>query len=84
MPTWMRWGLEAFQKVGFPAAMCLLIWYRDETVQKNQVIATQQLTVAMDRQADRLENLVMYITANHIKGDERWEHFLSEFRASRK
>lgn len=84
MPAWLGWGLEAVQKVGFPAVMCLLIWWRSETTEK-------QLSYSMQKQASTLEtlvgtekDLVVTINTNHVQSNERWEHFLAEFRASRK
>ena len=84
MPSWMKWGLEAIQKVGFPAVMCLLIWWKSETTQKQQLEATQGLKSAMTEQASTLQSLITTIQANHVHSDDRWDHFLAEFRASRK
>lgn len=84
MPVWLRWGLDAIQKVGFPAVMCLLIWWKSETTQRQQLQATQELKTAMMEQAAMLQSLVTYMTANHQHSEDRWEHFLAEFRASRK
>ena len=84
MPSWLGWGLEAIQKVGFPAVMCLLIWWRSETTEK-------QLAKSMSDQANTLNSLVtteqnLVTTINDDDGDnkQRWEHFLAEFRASRR
>lgn len=77
MPSWLRWGLESIKQVGFPAVMCLLIWWKSETTQK-------QLINSLDNQSESLKALVMTVNANHSESKERWEHFLAEFRASRK
>lgn len=84
MPSWMRWGLDAIQKVGFPAVMCLLIWWKSETTQRQQLEATMELKSAMKEQATILQNVLAFMTENHNHSEERWDHFLSEFRGSRK
>lgn len=84
MPSWMRWGLDAIQKVGFPAVMCLLVWWKSETTQKQQLQATQELKYAMSEQATMLQNVLAYMTNNHTEAKEWREHFMAEFRGSRK
>lgn len=77
MPAWLRWGLEAIKQVGFPAVMCLLIWWKSETTQK-------QLSKSLDVQSAALQDLVKTVNANHAESKDRWDHYLAEFRGSRK
>lgn len=76
MPPWLRWGLESIKQVGFPAVMCLLIWWKSETTQK-------QLIKSLDDQSMALQALVATVNSNHLESKERWDHFLAEFRGSR-
>lgn len=38
-PDWLKWGLTAFQRVGFPSLMCFillyLVWFQSEKQSKN-------------------------------------------------
>lgn len=77
MPAPLRWTLESIKQVGFPAVMCLLIWWKSETTQK-------QLIKSLDDQSAALQTLVAMVNSNHVESKDRWDHFLAEFRGSRK
>lgn len=77
MPAWLRWGLESIKQVGFPAVMCLLIWWRSETTQK-------QLSKSLDEQSASLQLLVTIVNSNHAASKERWDRFLMEFHETAK
>lgn len=84
MPIWMRWGLDAFQKVGFPAGMCLLIWWRSETKERDLADSMLRQAATLQSLVKTEQDLVNTITINHQESKERWEHYLAEFRGSRK
>lgn len=91
MPSWLRWLLFTIEKTGFAAVMCLLVWYSHETSEKNLVTALNQQSLALQTVINtdkdvvsQLQSAIVMMAANHSEAKEWREHFMAEFRGSRR
>lgn len=91
MPAPLRWGLVILGKTGFAGLMCLLVWYDHATKEKQladalnaQALALQTVITAEKDIVSQMQTVIGMMSANHNEAKEWREHFMAEFRGSRK
>lgn len=77
IPEWVRSIVYAVKEIGIPACVIGALFFYNHTT-------GNKLADALDRQANTLEALVITVNSNHSEAKEWREHFMAEFRGSRK
>lgn len=76
MPSWLRWSVTAIKDVGFPAVMCLLVWWKSETSDK-------KLVESLNNQAATLQVFMATINGYHAESNEWKARMFEELRQQR-